>query len=268
MTDPKPRGRHSAKPQPHTARPSFRKTEAPRSTSQWLDAGILIFLLCVSMALSAGVLMTPFYTLMPTAGQAGVRAIISVLFYGLIALALSYIAYRHHESFAKRYRLRAIKGSSDKKPRLSIKSMLSAALMVVGLLFLTRLLALFWTGFTSYVGWKPSSTTDLLEMFGSSPIGIFFSFISVIIVAPFVEELIFRGVLQEWLTAKIPAFAAVFAASFAFAFYHLSIWAFVPNLILGLACGYLAQGRVTLWPSIALHALYNATLFAAVLLAR
>lgn len=268
MADPKPRGRHSAKPQTRSVQPSFRKAEAPRSTSQWLDAGILIFLLCVSMALSAGVLMTPFYTLMPTAGQAGVRAIISVVFYGLIALALSYIAYRHHESFVKRYRLRAIKVPHERKLPSTLKSIASAALLVIGLLFLTRLLALVWTGFTSYVGWEPSSTTDLLEMFGSSPVGIFFSFVSVIIVAPFVEELIFRGVLQEWLTAKMPAFAAAFVASFAFAFYHLSIWAFVPNLILGLACGYLAHRRATLWPSIALHALYNATLFAAVLLAR
>lgn len=264
----KPRGKHSAPSPEPQKRPTIRKPDETRTVSQWLDAGLLISLLLISMALSAGVLQTQFYRIMPEAGQAGVRALVSALFYLFIAMALSYIAYRHHESFAKRYRLSSSCDSEERDVKTHLKNFLSAALLVTLLLIATRTLALAWTAATSFFGWQVSQQHGLIELFGDSTIGIIFSFINVIIVAPFVEELIFRGVLQEWLGSKMPIFFAAFLSALAFSLYHLSLWALVPNLLLGLACGYLAYKRTTLIPAIVLHMLYNATLFAAVLVLR
>lgn len=260
-------GKHSPEQPAAQPRPQQRKPQDPRSISQWLDAGLLISLLIISMAFSAGLLQTQFYRLMPSAGQAGVRATVSAFFYLIIVTALSYIAYRHHETFAKRYRLSSNALEEERNPKQHLKNFLTATLLVLVLLVATRVFALAWTGISSFFGFEPSGATGLLELFGSSMMGRIISFIHVVILAPFVEELIFRGVLQEWLNTKMPIFAAVFLSAAAFGLYHLSLWALIPNILLGMACGYLAYKRTTLMPAIMLHMLYNLTLFAAVLLA-
>lgn len=242
-----------------------RDVPKPRASSRMFDAAVLVALMLASMAFSTGIFSNQLFELLPEAGQYGVRAIVSVVFYGVMLLALSYIAYRHHESFKLRFRLcsQELKDSRAHK----LKSAAISSILVMGLLVLTRLLAIGWTYIADQVGWQPSGTQQLLSVFGESIPGLVFAALNVIIFAPFVEELIFRGVLQEWLDTKMPSFAAVLVAAGAFALYHLSPWAFIPNFILGVATGYLALKRPTLWPAIFLHLLYNATLLGAALYA-
>lgn len=84
----------------------------------------------------------------------------------------------------------------------------------------------------------------------------------VVCVAPFVEELVFRGVLLSGLAARMPIGWAMLASAVVFGCVHLPdfkfAWYPVPALvILGLASAWLRVRTRSLWPSITLHATNN-----------
>jgi membrane protease YdiL (CAAX protease family) len=89
----------------------------------------------------------------------------------------------------------------------------------------------------------------------------------VVCVAPFVEELVFRGVLLSGLASRLPVAWAIIVSALIFGGAHLPdfqfAWYPVPALILlGLVLGWTRVRTRSLWPSITLHATNN--LFAAV----
>lgn len=235
-----------------------------KSARSGSDALLLGVLLMFSMLISAGLLRNQLVTLMPRAGQTGIRTGLTVLFYGVEIIALSYIAYRHRAKFTVKYRLRhepdvdASDADSSK-----IAGIASSAALIAGFLIALRALGIGWALLTQNIGWHPPQTNGLVELFGNSGFGLILAVVSVVLLAPFVEELIFRGVLLEWFSSAMPGWAAVLLSSLAFSLYHLSWWAFSLNLVLGMATGYLARKCTTLWPAIVLHAFYNATLVAA-----
>ena len=84
----------------------------------------------------------------------------------------------------------------------------------------------------------------------------------VVCVAPFVEELVFRGVLLSGLASRMPIGWAMLASAIVFGCVHLPdfkfAWYPVPALvILGLASAWLRVRTRSLWPSITLHATNN-----------
>lgn len=100
---------------------------------------------------------------------------------------------------------------------------------------------------------------------------------AIAIVGPVVEEIYFRGVLLRWLRTKMPLAiaaipnAALFAAThFRFAT-HIGVegWVLTAGLfIFGLFAVAWASATRSLWPSIAAHGMYNATLIGAPFLAQ
>jgi len=84
----------------------------------------------------------------------------------------------------------------------------------------------------------------------------------VVCVAPFVEELVFRGVLLSGFASRMPIGWAMLASAAVFGCVHLPdfkfAWYPVPALvILGLASAWLRVRTRSLWPSITLHATNN-----------
>lgn len=84
----------------------------------------------------------------------------------------------------------------------------------------------------------------------------------VVCVAPFVEELVFRGVLLSGLASRMPIGWAMLASAVVFGCVHLPdfkfAWYPVPALIiLGLVSAWLRVRTRSLWPSITLHATNN-----------
>ena len=84
----------------------------------------------------------------------------------------------------------------------------------------------------------------------------------VVCVAPFVEELVFRGVLLSGLASRMPIGWAILGSAIVFGCAHLPdfkfAWYPVPTLIiLGLASAWLRVRTRSLWPSITLHATNN-----------
>jgi len=88
------------------------------------------------------------------------------------------------------------------------------------------------------------------------------------VLAPIVEETLFRGVIFGSLQAYFGKWtAAVFSASI-FSALHFQAYGFFPRFVLGIVLVYLYDKYKSLYPSVALHALNNivATLIAANLL--
>lgn len=141
----------------------------------------------------------------------------------------------------------------------------SAVLVLLGLLA-TRLAASLYAFATRSAGLLPSITTDLPTLFGSNASGFILAVVLVVVVGPVVEEAVFRGALLEGLTAKWGVWTALFVQAALFAAFHRSLWLLVPTFVLGLVLGWLAHERESLWPPIALHALYNAITVAAAFL--
>jgi len=136
-------------------------------------------------------------------------------------------------------------------------ALFSTALVVAGLVS-TRLVASLYVYVTRTAGLMPSATTDLPALFGSSTTGFMLAVLMVVVIGPVVEEAVFRGALLEGMTARWGMWPAIIAQALLFAVFHRSLWLLFPTFVLGVALGWLAHTRESLWPSIALHGLYNA----------
>lgn len=84
----------------------------------------------------------------------------------------------------------------------------------------------------------------------------------VVCVAPFVEELVFRGVLLSGLATRMRVRWAIAGSALVFGTAHLGDFGFawypIPQLVLlGLVLGWLRVRSGSLWPSITLHATNN-----------
>jgi membrane protease YdiL (CAAX protease family) len=77
------------------------------------------------------------------------------------------------------------------------------------------------------------------------------------VVAPFMEEMLFRGVfLRSFLNQYTVAQSIVFCALI-FGAYHMNIYQCVAATVLGLLIGWLYVRTGSLWPCILAHAVYN-----------
>jgi len=77
------------------------------------------------------------------------------------------------------------------------------------------------------------------------------------LLAPFAEEVAFRGYLLSALRTHLPPLAAIAASSVLFAGIHLDPVRFPAVLFLGLFLGWLAWRSGSIWPAVAAHAVNN-----------
>lgn len=85
------------------------------------------------------------------------------------------------------------------------------------------------------------------------------------VLAPIVEEILFRGVIYGSLQAYFGKWTAAVFSAVIFSTLHFQAYGFFPRFVLGIALVYLYDKYKSLYPSVALHALNNivATLIAA-----
>ncbi len=88
-------------------------------------------------------------------------------------------------------------------------------------------------------------------------------FVAIAVIAPVLEEVLFRGLLQNSLASRMPAWAAILISAAVFGVAHLDINAFPPLMVMGFAFGYLYHKTGSLRVNITMHMANNA---AAVLL--
>lgn len=79
----------------------------------------------------------------------------------------------------------------------------------------------------------------------------------VAVVAPFCEELYFRGFLYSAFKKSWGVTAGLFLSSFLFALAHMEPYSFIPIMIIGWIFAYIFEKTKSLFPVIFLHAIYN-----------
>jgi membrane protease YdiL (CAAX protease family) len=98
----------------------------------------------------------------------------------------------------------------------------------------------------------------LLASIPRTPINIAAGFFAIAIAAPLVEELLFRGLLQNALGRHLPIWGAIILSSFLFSLVHLQPYAIPGLMSLGIAFGYLYHRTGSLRTNIMLHMANNA----------
>lgn len=98
----------------------------------------------------------------------------------------------------------------------------------------------------------------------TSPFYLFMSLFSIIVLAPVVEEFMFRGLLQTWLKDMIGTKTAIIATAVLFSFFHFSPSQGLGNIpiigslfLLALFLGFIYERQRSLFSSIAMHACFN-----------
>ncbi len=114
---------------------------------------------------------------------------------------------------------------------------------------------------------KVFPTPDYIIDLGSimqpdSILGYLFLFLSVVVIAPIGEEILFRGFLQRFLEKHWKDITkAILVTSLFFALIHFNPYWTIQIYILGVFLGYLSWKTKSVIPSILLHGLNNGTAF-------
>ncbi|HPE76789.1 MAG TPA: type II CAAX endopeptidase family protein [Draconibacterium sp.] len=83
------------------------------------------------------------------------------------------------------------------------------------------------------------------------------AFMKVAVVAPIVEELIFRGLILQGFRRNYNAFTAVFMSALLFALFHLNPWQFPATFVLGLLLGWIMLRTNNILLAILGHSINN-----------
>ncbi len=83
------------------------------------------------------------------------------------------------------------------------------------------------------------------------------SIITVCVIAPMIEEMLFRGIILRSFLANYSVVSSIVLSSILFALFHLTITQIPVAFIVGCLFGWLYVRTRSLWPSILGHFLYN-----------
>lgn len=107
---------------------------------------------------------------------------------------------------------------------------------------------------------------SILKLFGTDTFSMIKSGLLVVIIAPFIEEIIFRGLLLQTLCKKIGTVFGSLITAVIFSILHFPWQGIIPAFILGLIINGLFIKSKTLWATIGFHILNNAVAFTIVIL--
>jgi len=98
---------------------------------------------------------------------------------------------------------------------------------------------------------------ELFDKIFESDYGWLGAFLKVAIIAPVIEELIFRGIIMHGFMRNYPKFLAVFFSALLFALFHLNPWQFPATFVLGLLLGWIMVRTRNIVLCILGHAINN-----------
>lgn len=96
------------------------------------------------------------------------------------------------------------------------------------------------------------------EMFERMRAGTPIALLMTCVIAPLVEEMLFRGLILRSFLRQYPRGLAIAGSALLFGAAHLNVYQFAAGSLVGLLLGWLYERTRSLWPCIALHAAYNA----------
>lgn len=110
----------------------------------------------------------------------------------------------------------------------------------------------------------PGWFLELFNRLFESDFGVWGGIMRVVLLAPVVEELIFRGVIFSGFQRNYKPFWAILFSAMLFAIFHLNPWQLGPTFLLGLLLGLVRYRTGSLLASIFTHALHNGMIFLSV----
>ena len=219
-----------------------------------VDVAIVLGVLLLALVLKSRVLALPAIGLMPTVGRSLTRAAVLVAYYGIQFGALALLANRHGLKFDEAFGL-----ARESDPAGAEVSAVGSAGLVLALFLGTEGVSTIYGLTVQAIGWTQPDrlSSDLSGVFGYGPLGLALSVLLVAVAAPVAEEIAFRGVVLPVSGERWGMWPGIVVSAAIYALYHFNAWLFLPTFVLGLALGWLAWTRRSLWPPIALHVLYN-----------
>jgi uncharacterized protein len=107
----------------------------------------------------------------------------------------------------------------------------------------------------------PEWFIELFSRLFDSDLGVWGGVVRVVIIAPIVEEFIFRGVIMTGFMRNYRIGYAITFSALMFALFHLNPWQFPATLMLGLALGWVRYRTGSLLACIAGHAIHNGLIY-------
>jgi len=242
-------------------RPAPRKRVVEARPWIWADVIWVTAALLVASVLTIVTLGNQFTALMPEEGVVGVRVALLTFFYLSLLAILAYLAHRRNLSFVDAYRLKP--SSSEVPADRDYFPWWKSLLVMLGLFLVLRLFAILYTYVTGEFGWVTPPAAGLTDLFGATVFGLIAATVTIVFLAPFIEELVFRVIIFDTFARSMPFALALVLQGLVFSLYHFSLWAAIPNFLVAIACVYLIMNCRTSWPAILLHVLYNAAVVAA-----
>jgi membrane protease YdiL (CAAX protease family) len=108
-----------------------------------------------------------------------------------------------------------------------------------------------------FPGTPSNQCVDIRTSYGSA---IALAIVGVAVIAPLVEEIVFRGMVFGWLAGRLPLSAAVVTSSALFSLEHigfLQLTLFLPIFTTGLVLAVLYHHARSIWPTVLVHGTFN-----------
>jgi uncharacterized protein len=110
----------------------------------------------------------------------------------------------------------------------------------------------------------PAWFMELFSRLFDSDLGVWGGILRIVIIAPIVEELIFRGAIMSGFSRIYHPVFAIFFSALLFALFHLNPWQFPAAFALGLILGWIRIRTGSVLACIAGHAIHNGLVFLSV----
>ncbi len=209
-----------------------------------------IILMLVGMPVIAQVLYTILgYNIMNTAGNRHIVLFFSLFTNLLICFYVFYIVGVEYHQPITALGLSTTDLSSNIKQGVKLYLFTLPIIIIAG--FIINLIS-------SYYGVTPDMQDVVRWVLEERSLFILISLVLFgIIVAPVIEEIIFRGFLQTALKNSFGGRYAILISAALFAGVHMDLFAFLQIFILGILLGYLYEKTQTIAASIVVHILHN-----------
>lgn len=165
---------------------------------------------------------------------------------------------------AGRHRLVAL-GARQGQPWVLIGSGLGGYGVLICLLVVSNALL---QGLMTLGALSTARTGEGLVASINDPLALGVLFLLICVVAPLVEETIFRGFVYGGLRRRLPLVPSVIGSAALFALLHANPEAMLPITLIGVVLAVLYERTRSLWPCIICHALNNTLVFLLMLLTR
>lgn len=133
-----------------------------------------------------------------------------------------------------------------------------AALLIIGFIVLIFVVNILYSDIiTAFHLNLQTNDQVILARSKQAPITTYATLLAAVFIAPFCEEVFFRGFVFPGLRRKMPVALAIITSSLLFAIAHADVGSFAVLLVIGLMLAYVRWRTGSIWPGMLLHMLNN-----------